>query len=697
MSHFLRCLPLAALACLLAPPPASAGTVQRTFTDRGASVFTVPPGVTSVRIVAVGEAGARGGNSPLGVTPSAGGRGARVQGNLEVSPGQQLHLNVGVGGGQPGFLPGSGAGGGASDVRLCPAAIPDAGCAAVPAAGTSLATRVLVAGGGGGGGANLALGVNTNAAGGNGGDAGPVNAAGLSGQTIGARFGGGGGTLSAGGAGGFAPARAPGSPGELGRGGDGGVEFNKVTGAGGGGGLYGGGGSASSETLLGGPVAGGGGGSSFASAAPLPGAAVSSTVTGATSSISPASDPPSVTISYDDDVAPVVSITSPADGQVVGSRPTIRGTAGTLDGDATDVTIVTLGPGGPGPTFTAPVATDGTFAATLPTPLSAGGWQLAVQQTDDGGNLTSEKLNLTVDAVAPLLTLAAPGDGALFSTTTPTFRGVAGTKPKDEPTVRMRVFAGAGSTGAPAATVDAAVGPGGAYTATSPALADGRYTVTASQRDDGQNETTTPGASFVVDTAAPTIDLSFGDGTEVGVGGVLGLSYSCADGGSGVASCDGSRASGAPVPTGAPGTFAETVTATDRAGNTATRTVTYVVRAPAAAVSGGACPGTGACAPSPVRVRAGLRVASVKAGQRRRGKVTVTVRGTVAKAAVGQRLRVRATRGTRRITRSVTLRRTSWRVTLTLPARAGRWRVTATLPGNATVIPATARRTLRLR
>jgi len=119
----------------------------RTYTYTGApESFTVPAGVTRLRIEAKGGqggAGATGGNSSSG---GLGGLGSKATGILTVTPGQVLNLFVGGLGGTPagGYNGGgtggsvnAGGGGGASDVRL---------------GGTAVANRILVAGGGGGGG-----------------------------------------------------------------------------------------------------------------------------------------------------------------------------------------------------------------------------------------------------------------------------------------------------------------------------------------------------------------------------------------------------------------------------------------------------------------------------------------------------------------------------------------------------------------
>ena len=196
----------------------------------GPQTYTVPAGVTSLRVEL---AGASGGTSFFG---QPGGLGGRVQATLAVTPGQQLTLFVGGAGSlnSAGYNGGGGAsfsvggGGGATDLR---------------AGGAALANRVLVAGGGGGGG--------DFGAGGCGG--GPRACAGA--PAFGNTGGEGGGPTGPG---------AGGSPdGLAGSGAAGGNTSSAGGGAGGaggagGGGYWGGGG--------GGSGAGGGGGSSYAGA-----------------------------------------------------------------------------------------------------------------------------------------------------------------------------------------------------------------------------------------------------------------------------------------------------------------------------------------------------------------------------------------------------------------------------------------------
>ena len=196
----------------------------------GVQTYTVPPGVGSIQIETWGAEGGTG--TYAGVTPIPG-RGGYSIGNLEVTPGQILHVFVGGHGNDtgPGGYNGGGMaatnygaeGGGASDVRVSPYGLND---------------RVIVGGGGGG----AAFG-STPSNGGNGG--GLIGLAGSNGDEF---IGGGGGTQVAGGAAGCCYGAATG--GTFGFGGGPGDYHN----AGGGGGWYGGGSGAGQ--------AGAGGGSS---------------------------------------------------------------------------------------------------------------------------------------------------------------------------------------------------------------------------------------------------------------------------------------------------------------------------------------------------------------------------------------------------------------------------------------------------
>jgi hypothetical protein len=234
--------------------------------------FTVPAGVTSISVAAVGGRGGVGvnGNATTGF-------GALAAADTPVNPGEVLYVEVGgngVSGGTASFNGGGaggnssgGGGGGASDVRTAPRS-----------AGSSLGTRLIIAAGGGGSG---------------GGDPSSSGAGGNAGSAGGGGFGGAGQPATA-----IAPGAAAGSgacasePGVLGSGGRGGsggcVGSGSGGGGGGGGGIYGGGGGGGSS------AGGGGGGGSSGFAASATNTSVALDSTGSPSiSITYAGSPPS--------------------------------------------------------------------------------------------------------------------------------------------------------------------------------------------------------------------------------------------------------------------------------------------------------------------------------------------------------------------------------------------------------------------
>jgi hypothetical protein len=80
-----------------------------------------------------------------------------------------------------------------------------------------------------------------------------------------------------------------------------------------------------------------------------------------------------------------------------------------------------------------------------------------------------------------------------------------------------------------------------------------------------------------VDATAPTITVVAPGTSALLLNAVVNASYSCADATSGVATCTGSVANGSPLDTSTPGPKSFTVTATDVAGNSVTKTVNYSV------------------------------------------------------------------------------------------------------------------------
>jgi hypothetical protein len=221
------------------------------YTTPGSYNWTVPAGVATVQVVAIGGGGGGGGMTTSSEPGAAGGAGAFVTATLSVSAGQVIALVVGGGAGAGAFASSfdcatGGGGGGASSVDV---GNPDR----------------IIAGGGGGGGGYCGGGNGANA--GPGGSGGGMAGAGGAGGTAGL-VGGAGGSGGIGGAGVTAGSNGFGGPGGAGGGNGpypGGIAGSGGAGlgaggsgsytAGGGGGGFGGGGAGSTE------LSGGAGGS----------------------------------------------------------------------------------------------------------------------------------------------------------------------------------------------------------------------------------------------------------------------------------------------------------------------------------------------------------------------------------------------------------------------------------------------------
>jgi len=342
----LMALPLVVVAQGVAPAGAVstcgtngvASSGKCTYTTTGEDTFTVPLGVTTIHVVAVGGEGRGDGSGQPGGggfdSRSPGGYGATVTADIPVTAGNTLYVEVGGNGdggygngdqaggsnggaGGNGGRWGGGGGGGASDVRTSSAA-----------SGLSPDPRLVVAGGGGGGGDGyfaLAGGIGGNA-GGSGGGAGAggpgggdptVPTCGPCGCGYSGGVGGAGGIGGpAGGGGSGKCSGGGGNSGSLGSGGTGGgADFDAGGGGGGGGGYYGGGGGGGGGFYAG-AGGGGGAGSSF----------VTALATGSPSFSTDATGVPEIKIIYV--LSQAITFTSSPVSPVFGGTYTVTATGG---------------------------------------------------------------------------------------------------------------------------------------------------------------------------------------------------------------------------------------------------------------------------------------------------------------------------------------------------------------------------------
>jgi hypothetical protein len=128
--------------------------------------------------------------------------------------------------------------------------------------------------------------------------------------------------------------------------------------------------------------------------------------------------------------------------------------------------------------------------------------------TVSGGSCTAN-VSIGIGSATPTVTVSNPSNGSTFTNGLPQFSGTASTAFNASNAVTVRVFSG-GSTSSPLAqTLTATAGPGGAYSVVpSGTLANGLYTVQASQDDPlGQTNYSVP-VSFYLNISGPGLTLN---------------------------------------------------------------------------------------------------------------------------------------------------------------------------------------------
>jgi major membrane immunogen (membrane-anchored lipoprotein) len=188
------------------------------------------------------------------------------------------------------------------------------------------------------------------------------------------------------------------------------------------------------------------------------------------------------------------------------STPTLKGAAGTAEGDEPAVTVTIYEGDSIGGTVAASGAAEvsgGSWKYTSPR-LADGTYTAHATQRDKAGNEgASSPQTFTIDTAAPAVTintLPSPTSDA-----TPTLQGIAGTMAGDEG-VSVTIYAGSAVGGSVASSGTATVSAG-AWSYTSSHLNDGTYTAQAVQRDQAGNvgkATTT----FSVKAGKPVVTLN---------------------------------------------------------------------------------------------------------------------------------------------------------------------------------------------
>jgi hypothetical protein len=477
-------------------------TATCTYTLTGEDTFTVPAGVSSLHIVAIGGKGGDGGSGDnlqfgwVSQPGGVGGAGALITADIPATSGTIRYIEVaasgvtggsgtvsggaggagsfyGGGSGGAGAAPsmstgGGGGGGGESDVRSCSTAGPPLCPALTAAAGDP---RLVVAGGGGGGGGSgnafLFPGPDFGGSGGVAGDS-TVTGSGKGGDAaccfgfaganggVGAGAGGGGST--------FCVPNVPGDPGLPGAGGNGSTDSCGAGGGGGGSGFDGGGGGGAGANISGG--GGGGGGSSF-------GPTGSTVVTDTTGT-------PKVTITYIA-TSPTATVTTPTstgiflgdsntDGVTVTGNATLGSPSGTVSFFACGPSASSCPTGGvPVGSATLTPNVNNTATATSPafTPSASGKWCFRGEYSGGPGysassdGSASECFTVIVNDLSATGREIAAVERDSFTQTVATFTDPGGSEPPGAFTATIDWGDGATSTGTLSRSADGYTVTGG--------------------------------------------------------------------------------------------------------------------------------------------------------------------------------------------------------------------------------------------
>jgi len=210
-------------------------------------------------------------------------------------------------------------------------------------------------------------------------------------------------------------------------------------------------------------------------------------------------DSAKVTFTVDTTAPAAPVITSPTPGSFTNdTTPTITGTG---EPDATVTVTDTTDPANPVTVCTATVQADGSWSCTPKTPLAEGPHTIDATQTDQAGNTSdpSSPVKFTVDTTAPdAPVIKTPTNGEATNDTTPTISGTG------EPGDTLVVTNVTDPNNPTTLCSNVLVGADGTWTCKPDTLAEGSYTINATQTDPASNVSKpSDNVTFTVDTTKP--------------------------------------------------------------------------------------------------------------------------------------------------------------------------------------------------
>lgn len=253
-----------------------------------------------------------------------------------------------------------------------------------------------------------------------------------------------------------------------------------------------------------------------------------------------------VTYTVADQTKPTVSLTSPADGGSYGNADGTKAGFSCADEQGGSGLASCVGTTGDGQSLSKDV----------------GQHQFSVTATDNAGNTTTQTVTYTVvDNTKPTVSLTTPTDGATYG------RG-------DQVAASYSCADEQGGSGLATCAGNVASGQN-VDTSTL-----GQHTFTVQAADNAGNTSSKQVSYTVVDRTPPQVTLNTpADGAAFKLNQSVLADFGCTDeqGGSGLASCLGTAASGSRIDTGTVGSKTFTVNAADNAGNKTTKTNGYSV------------------------------------------------------------------------------------------------------------------------
>ncbi|MGO9762123.1 MAG: Ig-like domain-containing protein, partial [Solirubrobacteraceae bacterium] len=216
----------------------------------------------------------------------------------------------------------------------------------------------------------------------------------------------------------------------------------------------------------------------------------------------------SATIAFTIDTTPPAVTINTVSSPTNNPEPTLTGAAGEAPGDDAAVSVTVY----KGTVVGGTVINSGAATVTGATwsykssHLADGTYTAQAEQSDDVGNVgKSAAVTFTVDTTVPAVSISAvptPTNDA-----TPTLTGTASVATGDHPTVTVTIYEGVSVGGTVAASGGVPVSAG-AWSYTTPHLADGTYTAQAAQSNEAGTVGTSDPVTFTIDTTPPAVSIN---------------------------------------------------------------------------------------------------------------------------------------------------------------------------------------------